>query len=48
MHDRLDQTGQSAATIDILLPANLLRSLALTAGTMALCWCLARSGRRGR
>ena len=48
MHDRLDQAGQSAVTIDSLLQANLLRSLALTAGTMALCWCLARSGRRER
>jgi hypothetical protein len=48
MHDRLDQAGQSAATIDSLLQANLLRSLALTTGTIALCWCLARSGGRER
>ena len=42
MHDRLDQIGQDAATIDSLLSANLLRSLALTAGTAALVWCLTR------
>ncbi len=41
-HDRLDEIGQSAATIDSLLQANLLRSVALTAGTLALCWCVAR------
>lgn len=36
MHDRLDRIGQSAATIDSLLDANLVRSLALTASTAAL------------
>lgn len=36
MHDRLDRIGQSAAAIDSLLDANLVRSLALTAGTAAL------------
>lgn len=41
-HDRLDRDGQSAATIDSLLEANLLRSLALTVGTLTLTWCLAR------
>jgi len=46
MHDRLDRAGQSPGTIDSLLQANLLRSLALTAGTAVLCWCLARSVRR--
>lgn len=46
MHDRLDQVGQSAATIDSLLGANLLRSLALTAGTAALVWCCVRVARR--
>jgi hypothetical protein len=44
-HDRLDEIGQSAATIDSLLQANLLRSVALTVGTVALCWCLARRSR---
>ena len=42
MHDRLDEIGRSAATIDSLLHANLLRSVALTASTAALCWCVAR------
>ena len=42
MHDRLDRIGQDAATLDSLLQANLVRSLALTAGTAALVWCLAR------
>ena len=46
MHDRLDQLGQSAATLDSLLQANLVRSLALTAGTAALVWCVAKAGRR--
>lgn len=45
MHDRLDSAGQSADTIDSLLNANLLRSLALTVGTVALHWCVARTGR---
>jgi hypothetical protein len=43
MHDRLDRTGPSAATIDSLLRANLLRTAALTASTLALVW----SGWRG-
>lgn len=42
MHDRLDEIGQSAATIDSLLQANLVRSLALTVGTLMLCWCISR------
>jgi hypothetical protein len=42
MHDRLDQSGQSAATLDSLLQANLLRSVALTAGTVVLGWCVTR------
>ena len=46
MHDRLDEIGQSAATIDSLLQANLLRCAALTTGTLALCWCVARRLRR--
>ena len=36
MHDRLDRIGPDAATIDSLLSANLVRSLSLTAGTIAL------------
>ena len=46
MHDRLDQIGQSAATLNSLLGANLVRSLALTAGTAALVWCVVKVGRR--
>ncbi len=46
MHDRLDRIGQDAATIDSLLSANLVRSLALTVGTAALCWSVARLIRR--
>lgn len=42
MHDRLDRIGRSGPTIDSLLDANLLRSVTLTAGTVALCWCLGR------
>lgn len=45
MHDRLDRIGQDAATLDSLLQANLLRSLALTAGTSALVCCVARARR---
>lgn len=44
-HDRLDRLGRSSATIDSLLAANLVRSLALTAGTVTLVWCLGRVGR---
>lgn len=44
MHDRLDASGQSAATIDSLLDANLVRSVALTVGTLILAWCVAKSG----
>lgn len=36
MHARLDRVGQDAATIDRLLTANLVRSVALTVGTLAL------------
>jgi hypothetical protein len=43
MHDRLDRVGQSLPTIDSLLDANLVRSLGLTVGTIALCWCLGRA-----
>ncbi len=42
-HDDLDRIGRDATTIDSLLRANLLRSLALTAGTFLLGWSLARS-----
>lgn len=44
MHDRLDEAGQSVDTINSLLQANLLRSLALTAGAITLTWCVATSG----
>ncbi len=44
-HDLLDEIGQSAAVIDSLLNANLLRSLALTAGALALLGCIARRAR---
>lgn len=36
MHARLGRTGQDEATIDSLLSANLVRSMALTVGTVAL------------
>lgn len=42
MHDRLDAIGQSTATIDSLLAANRVRTVALSVGTLALCWCLGR------
>lgn len=41
-HDELDRTGPSASTIDSLLAANLVRTVALTAGTAALCVTLRR------
>lgn len=48
MHDRLDRIGQSPDTIDSLLRANLVRSVALTTGAVTLWWCLSRlvAGRR--
>lgn len=45
MHDRLDDAGQSDATIGSLLDANLVRTIGLTAGALTLSWCLATSGR---
>jgi hypothetical protein len=45
MHDRLDEVGRSALTIDSLLRANLLRTVALTGSTLALVWSVWRSGR---
>lgn len=36
MHNKLDRIGQSESTIDSLLQANLLRSFALTIGTLAI------------
>lgn len=42
MHARLDDLGPSEATIDSLLQANLVRTVALTASTLALAWCLGR------
>jgi hypothetical protein len=41
-HDELDRIGQSSSTIDSLLQANLLRSLALTTATLALGWAVAQ------
>ncbi len=45
MHDRLDRVGRSAATVDSLLRANLLRTAALTGSTLALVWSVWHSGR---
>jgi hypothetical protein len=42
MHDRLDNVGRSAATIDSLLRANLLRTVALTTSTLVLVWSVWR------
>lgn len=44
-HDLLDRIGQDEATIASLLDANLVRSLALTAGTVALMVATTRYGR---
>jgi hypothetical protein len=44
MHNRLDQVGRSTATIDGLLRANLVRTVALTGSTLALIWSVWRSG----
>lgn len=41
MHGRLSKAGQDAETIDALLSANLVRSVALTVETAALCGSLA-------
>ncbi|HYN33242.1 MAG TPA: hypothetical protein VES40_11500 [Ilumatobacteraceae bacterium] len=40
-HDELDRIGPSSRTMDDLITANLVRSLALTATTLALGWGLA-------
>ena len=45
MHNQLDDLGPSASTIDSLLDANLLRTTALSAATLALLWCQVRAGR---
>ena len=42
MHDRLDAQGFANPTLDSLLAANLVRTAALTAGTLTLGWCLRR------
>ena len=47
-HDRLDRIGQDEATIASLIDANLVRSLALTAGAVALVVATTRSGRPSR
>jgi hypothetical protein len=44
-HAALDRIGQDEATIGSLLDANLLRSVLLTAGTVALVVATTRSGR---
>lgn len=46
MHRRLNTIGQDADTIDTLLSANLVRSVACTIGTGALCWSVAHILRR--
>lgn len=48
MHNRLDRIGQSAATIDSLLQANLARSIALTGCTFVLLRELLRHNAIGR
>jgi hypothetical protein len=48
MHNRLDRVGRSPGTIDSLLRANLLRTVALTGSTLTLIWSTWRSwGRTG-
>ena len=47
MHNRLDDIGPSATTVDSLLDANLLRTAALSTATLALLWCQVRAGRHG-
>lgn len=42
MHDRLDAQGFAIETLDNLLAANLVRTIALTTGTLTLGWCLRR------
>lgn len=42
MHDRLDEIGQSAATIDSLLAANLVRTVALSISLGVLGWTVGR------
>jgi hypothetical protein len=46
-HDRLNREGWSEATLESLLRANLVRSLALSTATAALCWCLGRTAPPG-
>lgn len=47
-HDRLDRQGRSEEVVDSLLRANLVRSTALTVGTVALGWCVGRLIAAGR
>ena len=47
MHDRLDEFGRSAATIDSLLAANLVRTAALTISLGVLGWSVGRLLGRG-
>jgi hypothetical protein len=46
IHDRLDEVGRSDGTIESLLRANLLRTIALTTSALALVWSDWRIGRR--
>lgn len=48
MHDRLDEIGQSAATIDSLLAANLVRTVALSISLGLLGWSVGRLLQRRR
>jgi len=49
-HDELDRNGLSESTVDSLLTANPIRSIALTVSTVALAWGVRRllDGRRAR
>lgn len=47
-HDRLDRIGQDEATIASLIDANVVRSLALTVGTVALMVATTRYGQPSR
>lgn len=42
-HDELDRIGQDAQVVGELVQANLVCSLALTVGTLALGWILGRA-----
>ena len=42
MHDRLDAQGFAIDTLHSLLAANLVRTVALTLGTLTLSWSVRR------